>query len=169
MRIDASGSLLSRLKDAETEVETGPVADVPQKLLQEESGLTLVELLIVMLVMTIMAAIALPAFGNQADKAKDAKAKQTAHTALVTLETCAAQSLTGYESCNANMLRTLEPTLPPNPILRVNGLAADKFTIVVRSEPSSQRFRIRLNANGVMRFLCANKGVGGCPSSGNWD
>ncbi len=116
-----------------------------------------------------MATIAIPAFGDQRSRAKDARAKQIAHNAYIAMESCAAGSWTGYDLCDDDALRAIDPTLPERPTFKVNGLSADKFTIVVQSEPSSQKFRIRLNARGIVSFPCGNRGVGGCPADGNWD
>ncbi len=140
-----------------------------KRLVEEESGLTLIELLVVMLVVAILATIAIPAFGEQASKAHDARAKATAAAAVRTMETCRLASLLGgYDECNANTLRALEPTLPPNPILKTNGLGAEKYTIVIQSEPSSQKFRVKRGENGTLSFPCAKKGVAGCPADGDW-
>jgi type IV pilus assembly protein PilA len=145
------------------------VASAIHQLLRDESGLTLVEMLIVMLIVTIMATIAIPAFGDQASKARDARAKETAHNADIALETCRLSTLFGtYDTCDADALRAIDPTLPAKPTLKVNGLGPTTFTIVVQSEPSSQKFKIRLNAKGVLSFPCTKKNLGGCPASGDW-
>ncbi len=134
------------------------MASAIHQLLRDESGLTLVEMLIVMLIVTILATIAIPAFGDQASKARDARAKETAHNADIALETCRLSTLFGtYDSCDADALRAVDPTLPPNPKLKVNGLGPTTFTIVVQSEPSSQKFKIKLNAKGVLSFPCTKK------------
>ena len=140
-----------------------------RQLAADESGLTMIELLVVMLVVAILATIAIPAFGEQASKAHDARAKQTAAAAATAMETCrVATLLGGYDECNANTLRALDPSLPPNPTLKTNGLAYDKYQIVVQSEPSSQKFRIKRNNNGALSFPCVKKGVAGCPADGDW-
>lgn len=140
-----------------------------QQLLRDESGLTLIELLIVMLVSSILAMLAMPAFGNQVSKARDARAKQAAHNAAVAIETCRLQSAFGsYANCSAEVLRALDPTLPPKAELKVNGLGETTYTVVITSEPSSQKFRIKRNAKGVYSYPCTTKGTGGCPADGNW-
>ena len=60
-----------------------------QRMASEESGFTLVELLVVMLIIGLLAAIAIPAFFNQRDKAYDANAKEQARTAETAMETYA--------------------------------------------------------------------------------
>lgn len=141
-----------------------------RQLLNDESGLTLVELLIVTLVMAVLASIAMPAFAGQSGKARDARAKQVAGSAAQTIEACRLESTFGsYENCSANLLRALEPSLPGNPELKVNGLSASGYTIIARSGGESSRtFRVKRNAKGIVSFPCTEEGVGGCPAGGSW-
>jgi type IV pilus assembly protein PilA len=139
-----------------------------QRLLREESGFTLLELLVVMLILGILAAIAIAAFGSQESKAKDANAKETAHTALVAMQTCATEANDGYASCKAKKLREIEPTLPGSPTLKVSGLGEDEFKIVVQSEPTTQTFTIEHEAKSGLSFTCKKKNTGTCPSTGLW-
>lgn len=150
--------------------ETAFVLTGARQLLHDESGLTLVELLIVSLVMTILASIAMPSFMAQTGKARDAQAKQVASSAWKAMEACRLESVFGgYENCNANVLRRLEPTLPPNPELKTSSLSATGFAIVVRSGGESSRtFRVKRNAKGILSFPCTAKDKGDCPADGNW-
>ncbi len=69
-----------------------------QRMAQDESGFTLVELLVVMLILGLLAAIAIPAFFNQQNKAKDADAKSSARTAETSMETYATDNGGNYHS-----------------------------------------------------------------------
>src|SRR5215213_3312898 len=82
-----------------------------QRMTSEESGFTLVELLVVMLIIGLLAAIAIPAFFNQRDKAKDSNAKEGARTAQTSMETCATDNGGSYVGCDDADLKLVEPTL----------------------------------------------------------
>jgi prepilin-type N-terminal cleavage/methylation domain-containing protein len=134
-----------------------------------ESGFTLIELMVTMLILSVLAAFALPAFGSSASKARDSRAKVTAHAAEVAMESCMVDSLGLYSGCDVGALRALDPSLPKSPALKVTVPAkGTSYTITVQSDPKTQTFQVKRSAKGVLTFPCKKAGVGNCPESGVW-
>jgi len=149
-----------------------------QRMARDESGFTLVELLVVMLILGLLAAIAIPAFFNQRDKAKDASAKEAVRTAETAIETYSTDHNGSYLGANgsAAALVAIEPTLndPPANTLTVSS-AADHYSVTVTSS-TSNKFQITRDATGQIHLTCdtgtgdgtGTTGTAGCPSGGNW-
>lgn len=141
-----------------------------QRMARDESGFTLVELLVVMLILGLLAAIAIPAFFNQRDKARDAQAKTYARTAETAAETIATDNNGVYNGAGgvtvAN-LQNVESTLN-GATLSVSGVAADTYTVTATSD-TGNTFSISRAANGTTSLTCTAPGDAGCPTSGNWD
>jgi type IV pilus assembly protein PilA len=146
-----------------------------QRMAKEESGFTLVELLVVMLILGLLAAIAIPAFFNQRDKAKDSSAKEMARTAETAMETYATDHNGVYTSVDATALNAIEnsiniTTSTTDPYLSDASSSAPKgWSVTVTSPATSNTFTIARSATtGQLTFSCATGGKAGCPTGGDW-
>src|SRR5690349_13697650 len=124
----------------------------------EESGFTLVELLVVMLILGILAAIAVPAFFSQRDKARDADAKSAARTAETAIESYATDNGGEYTGATAATLQDIEPTLN-DATLTDPIVTADTYTVEAKSDTGNY-FRISRDASGVTELSCGNTSGG---------
>jgi len=132
----------------------------------EETGFTLVELLVVMLILGILAAIAIPSFFNQRNKARDADAKAAARTAQTAIETFATDNNGSYAGVAATDLTRIEPTLTGKTITVTS--TANSYTVTVNSSVTGQSFSISRASSGTTTFPCLAVNTYGCPASGFW-
>jgi prepilin-type N-terminal cleavage/methylation domain-containing protein len=151
----------------------------------DESGFSLIELLVVILIISILAAIAIPSFLNQKGKASDAGAKELAHTAQVALETCATDHGAVYTSCNtpstlAAYEATIQTTAATNSAFLLSvSTTANTYTLTTQAT-SGDQFQINRLASGALTRTCLGPGGvtvgtgvidGGCvggSSGGTW-
>jgi len=131
----------------------------------EESGFTLVELLVVMLILGILAAIAVPSFFNQRDKARDADAKVGARTAQTAMETYATDNGGSYAGATDVDLQTIEEVLNDFTITVLSD--AETYTVTVDSTTGND-FSIARAADGTVALTCNAAATDGCPTGGIW-
>ena len=132
----------------------------------DESGFTLVELLVVMLIIGILAAIAIPSFFAQRDKATDSEAKSAARTAQTSIETYATDNDGSYALAPRRPTwRDIEPTLDATK-LTVDDATADTYKVTATSDNVPNTFSIARLANGDTALTCTGDS-GGC-NGGTW-
>jgi type IV pilus assembly protein PilA len=144
-----------------------------QRMAKEESGFTLVELLVVMLILGLLAAIAIPAFFNQRDKARDSQAKVYDRTAETAMETFATDNQGTYAGANAAALQNIESTLNGATISTVavpaGGADTTNKSYKVSVDSSTGNvFSVTRHDNGTTSLTCTTAGTAGCPTGGNW-
>jgi type IV pilus assembly protein PilA len=133
----------------------------------EESGFTLVELLVVMLILGILAAIAIPAFFSQRDKGYDADAKANARTVQTALETYAVDNGGKYTGATMANLAVIEGTINGMTTTVTVTPAAASYDIKSTSD-SGNTFSIDRATTGATTNPCTTSGKAGCPTSGDW-
>lgn len=131
-----------------------------QRMAKDESGFTLVELLVVMLILGLLIAVAIPTFFNQKQKANDADSKAMAHTAQTAIETYATDHSGDYTGADPTALTAIEGTVDGT--VTVPAATTTGYTITVTNPDTTHTFSI-VRAGGTFSFPCTPGGQGGCP------
>src|SRR5579864_3842367 len=108
------------------------------RVLRDEHGFSLIELLVVILLIGILAAVAIPSFLNQKGKAYDAGAKEVLHAAQAAAESYATDNAGSYANLTASALSRYEPTIQIGAgngnayVSSVTNVGPTGYTIVVK-------------------------------------
>jgi len=141
---------------------------------QDESGFTLVELLVVLLIIGVLAAIAIPTLASQRGKAVDVQAKSLARTAQTAAETLSTDNNGGYEKVTTTELNKSEPAIrilasTNEAYLSAATSSKTEYSITAKAT-NGDEFKISRNATGVVTRTCASPTKTGCSAgaTGTW-
>ncbi len=141
----------------------------------DESGFTLVELLVALLIIGILAAIAIPVFLGESNKARDAQAKELARTAQTTAETIALDNKGSYEHVTLAELHSAEPSMPMVAgekeayVSAANG-TGNEYSVTAKSATGDELTIKRSSSGAVIRECASPVEKTGCAgaASGSW-
>jgi type IV pilus assembly protein PilA len=138
------------------------------RLLREERGVTLVELLVVLIIIGLLAAIVIAAFANQQDKAHDADAKTHARSAQTAMESFYVDR-NSYAGVTRADLEEAQPALRDAPNLAIVTATANEFEIeVVSTSTDPVTYQVHRLPTGTIERRCAPASTGACSSGGLW-
>jgi len=141
-----------------------------RRVIRDQQGFTLVELLVVILIIGILAEIAIPSFIGQTSKANDAAAKSAVTSARIALETYRIDHGT-YCGAAPAALAAIDPTLLQANRLTIRSCRrgnTERYTLTVTSRSSvGTVYSVTVNQGTSVR-RCSTPGQAGCPSSGTW-
>jgi type IV pilus assembly protein PilA len=142
----------------------------PRQRAAEQSGFSLIEVLVVVLIVGILAAIAIPSFLNQRTKAQDSQAKVVARDAETAIETYATNNDGSYSGADVSALHSIDPSLLTASsndafLANVTGATSINYTVIATDPVNSDQFSVVKNGSTISR-LCSGSG-GGC-NGGTW-
>ena len=138
------------------------------RLLKEERGLSLIELLVVLIIIGILAAIVIAAFANQQNKAHDADAKVHARSALTAMESYFLEHKS-YAGATPTELEQEQTSLKGANNLTVTIATANEFEVKTSSTSTEPvDFKVHRMPTGTIQRTCTPANTGGCKAGGTW-
>jgi type IV pilus assembly protein PilA len=141
----------------------------------DESGFTLIELVVAVLIIGVLAAIAIPMFLGDTGKAKNAQARELARTAQTAAETIATEDRGSYARVNPTELHNAEQTIPivagaGRSYLSAASGGASEYSVTATA-PNGDELTIKKNPAGETARICSSPiEKTGCAGgeSGSW-
>jgi len=138
------------------------------RLLREERGLTLVELLVVLIIIGMLAAIVIAAFATQQNKAHDADAKTHARSAQTAMESFYLEKRT-YAGVTKADLEEQQTALKDANGLGITTATGNEFEIETTSTSTEPvTYRVHRLPTGTIERTCTPQDTGACKAGGTW-
>jgi type IV pilus assembly protein PilA len=137
----------------------------------DESGISLVEVLVVIMIIGMIAAIGVPSFACEKTRAEDASSKALARTAAAAMEAYAHDNLGAYDGANGTKLNQINSEIPSSVVVATQANCSPDYCYRITTPANASTgntFVLTKEGDGSLLSSCTTEGTGGCPTGGRW-